>query len=167
MFETITSGLSGWWRSKTGRSPSSPQIYQKTFCMWNTPTEPLLNVGRWPQTSKKASHSPQNEVGKKIKIKRETKNLRGGSAPWGGSHEGGKVSAHSQKCPHQAGTRGAHQRGSFSQSLQRGTQQQVLGRQNRENLSQRSLPVNTSQPRTSLHACYSEGGWVVKLRLQD
>ena len=115
MFETITSGLSGWGRNKTGRSPSSPQIHQKNFCMWNTPIEHLLNVGRRPQTSRKARRSPQNEVGQKIKIKKETKNLKGESAPWGGSRGGGKVSAHFQKCLHQAETRGARQRGSFSQ----------------------------------------------------
>ena len=35
--------LSRWWRSKTWRSSSSPQIHQKYFCMWNnsyrTPTK--------------------------------------------------------------------------------------------------------------------------------
>ena len=160
MFETITSGLSGWRKSKTGRSPSPLQIYQKKFCMWNTPTEHLLNVGRWPQTSKKVSHSPQNEVGQKIKIKKETKNLRGGSASWGGSCEGGKVSVHSQKCPHQAGTRGAHQRGSFSQSPQRGTQQQVLGGQNRENLPQRSCQsALPSQELACTHATVRGAEW--------
>ena len=40
---------SRWWRSKTWRSLSSPQIYQKYIYMWNntyrTPTE------RWQKTS--------------------------------------------------------------------------------------------------------------------
>ena len=68
-----------------------------------------------PRLPKSHAHSPQNEVGQKIKIKKETKNFREESAPWGGSREGGKVSAHFQKCLCQAGTRGARQRGSFSQ----------------------------------------------------
>ena len=42
-------GPSRWQRSKTWRSPSSPQIHQKYIYMWNnshrTPTE------RWPKTS--------------------------------------------------------------------------------------------------------------------
>ena len=40
---------SRWWRSKTRRSPSSPQIHQKYIYMWNnsyrTPTE------HWQKTS--------------------------------------------------------------------------------------------------------------------
>ena len=160
MFETITSGLSGWWRSKTGRSPSSPQIYQKTFCMWNTPTEPRLNVGRWPQTSKKASHSPQNEVGQKIKIKRETKNLRGVSAPWGGSCEGGKVSAHSQKCPHQAGMRGARQR-EASHSLFRGEHSNkcLEGKTERIYHRDRCQSVLPSQELAGTHATVRGAEW--------
>ena len=42
-------GPSRWWRSKTWRSPSSPQIHQKYIYMWNssyrTPTE------RWQKTT--------------------------------------------------------------------------------------------------------------------
>ena len=38
-----------WWKSKTRRSPSSPQIHQKYIYMWNnsyrTPTE------RWQKTT--------------------------------------------------------------------------------------------------------------------
>ena len=40
------------------------------------PTEHILNTGRGLQTSKKASQFPQNEVGQKIKIKREAKDFR-------------------------------------------------------------------------------------------
>ena len=45
----IGGGASSWQKSKTQRSPSSPQIHQKYICMWNnsyrTPTE------RWQKTS--------------------------------------------------------------------------------------------------------------------
>ena len=40
------------------------------------PTEHILNTGKGLQTSKKASQFPQNEVGQKIKIKREAKDFR-------------------------------------------------------------------------------------------
>ena len=42
-------GASRWWKNKTRRSPSSPQIHQKYIYMWNnsyrSPTE------RWQKTS--------------------------------------------------------------------------------------------------------------------
>ena len=45
----IFRGASRWWKSKTWRSPSSPQTHQKYIYMWNsfyrTPTE------RWQKTS--------------------------------------------------------------------------------------------------------------------
>ena len=44
---------SRWWRSKTWRSPSTPQIHQTTSTCGTTPTEHLLNAGRRPQTSQK------------------------------------------------------------------------------------------------------------------
>ena len=120
MFETITSGLSGWRRSKTGRSPSPQQIHQKKFCMWNTPTEHLLNVDRWPQTSKNASHSPQNEVGQKIKIKKKRQRIW-----WGGCNPGVAV-VREEKSPHTLRNaltkqgRGELIRGEASHSLLRG-----------------------------------------------
>ena len=40
------------------------------------PTKHILNTGRGLKTSKKASQSPQNETGQKIKIKREAKDFR-------------------------------------------------------------------------------------------
>ena len=46
-----------------------PHKYIKnTSACGTTATEHLLNAGRRPQTSKKASYSPQNEGGQKIKI---------------------------------------------------------------------------------------------------
>lgn len=56
-----------------GRSPSTPQTYNKNLSACRiTPTEHLLNDGRGPQTSKKSSQS-QNEVGQKIKIEKKKK----------------------------------------------------------------------------------------------
>ena len=64
---------SRWWKSKTWRSPSSPQIHQNYIYMWNnsyrTPTE------RWQKNSDlpKARNSPCTWVGQKKKEKTETK----------------------------------------------------------------------------------------------
>ena len=51
-----------------------------------------LKASRWPQISKKANKSPQNEVGQKIKTKRETKGFWDGDLYPG--RKGGKFSAH-------------------------------------------------------------------------
>ena len=44
---------SRWWRTKTWRSPSSPQIHQKYIYMWNssyrTPTECWLKTSDFPK----------------------------------------------------------------------------------------------------------------------
>ena len=53
-----------------------------------------------------------------------------GSASWGGSCEGGKISVHYED-PSWAGIG----EGGGASEPQRGTEQQVLGRQNRENSS--------------------------------
>ena len=64
---------SRWQKSKTQRSPSSPQIHQKYIYMRNnsyrTPTE------RWQKTSDfpKARNPPRTWVGQKKKEKTETK----------------------------------------------------------------------------------------------
>ena len=61
MLKSLEDQPSRWQRSKTRRSPSSPQIHQKYIYMWNnsykTPTE------RWQKTSdfpkgKKHPHVP-------------------------------------------------------------------------------------------------------------
>ena len=68
---------SRWWRSKTWRSPSSPQIHQKYIYMRNssyrTPTE------HWQKTSDfpKARNSPRTWVGQKKKEKQRQKNRDG------------------------------------------------------------------------------------------
>ena len=62
-----------WRKSKTRRSPSSPQIHQKYIYMWNnpyrTPTE------RWQKTSDlpKGKKLPRTWVGQKKKEITETK----------------------------------------------------------------------------------------------
>ena len=57
-----------------------PNKYIKNSCACETaPTEHLLDAGRGSQTSKKANQSPQNEVGEKIKTKRETRDIRLGT----------------------------------------------------------------------------------------
>ena len=66
---------------------------RNTSTCGTTPTEHLLNAGRRPQTSQKVRNSPHTWVGQKKKEETETKN-RDGTAPVGGSCEGGKVSTH-------------------------------------------------------------------------
>ena len=72
-------GLSRWQRSKMGRSPSSPQIHQKYIGMWNnscrTPSE---HWQKTPVFQKGKPQSSQNEIGQKIRIKRETKGFQTG-----------------------------------------------------------------------------------------
>ena len=64
---------------------------RNTSTCGTTPTEPLLNAGRRPQTSQKAIKSPHNWEGQK---KKQRQRIGTGPAPVGGSCEGGKVSTH-------------------------------------------------------------------------
>ena len=85
---------SRWQRSKTWRSPSSPQIHQKHIYMWNnsyrTPTE------RWQKTSElpKGKKLPTYLGRAKGKRKNRDRRIGTGPAPVGGSRDGGKVSTH-------------------------------------------------------------------------
>ena len=87
-------GPSRWQRSKTWRSPSSPQTHQKYIYLWNnsyrTPTE------RWQKTSDlpKGKKLPTYLGRAKEKRKNRDKRIGTGPAPVGGSCEGGKVSTH-------------------------------------------------------------------------
>ena len=87
-------GASRWQKSKTRRSPSSPQTHQKDIYMWNnsyrTPTE------RWQKTSDlpKGKKLPTYLSRAKEKRKNRDKRIAKGPAPVGGSCEGGKVSTH-------------------------------------------------------------------------
>lgn len=58
-------------------------MHQELIYLWKTPTEHLLDTGRVLKTSKKANQPPQNEVGQKIMIKMETKNLGMGTLTLG------------------------------------------------------------------------------------
>ena len=87
-------GASRWWRSKTWRSPSSPQIHQKYIYMWNssyrTPTEHWQKTSDLPKGKK-----PPTYLGRaKEKRKKQRQRIGTGPAPVGGSCEGGKVSTH-------------------------------------------------------------------------
>ena len=112
------------------------------------PTEYLLNIGRRPQTSKKASQSTQNEVGQKIKIKKNYRFQDGDLHPRKGVMK-------EEKFPH---THAQGQGGALEPW--KGMPLQVPGRQNGEKPPQRSLFNSTSQPRKSLHsrACLREWG---------
>ena len=85
---------SRWRRSKTWRSPTSPQIHQKYIYMWNnsyrTPTE------RWQKTSDFPKGKKLPTYLDRAKEKRENRGKRIGMGPasLGGSYEGGKVSTH-------------------------------------------------------------------------
>ena len=80
--------------SKTRRSPSSPQIYQKYIYMWNnsyrTPTECWQNTSDLPKGNK----LPMYLGTAKEKRKNRDKRIGTGPEPLGGSCEGGKVSTH-------------------------------------------------------------------------
>ena len=85
--------------------------------------------------------------------------MRWGLSLQGGSHEEGKASPR--------GTPSGQRQGAALEP-QRGTQKQVIRKQNGENLSLRQLPNSTTQSRISLHTSCSEwnGRWVRRLRLR-
>ena len=87
-------GASRWWRNKTWRSPSSPQIHQKYIYMWNNSYRTLTEC--WQKTSdlQKGKKLPTYLGRAKEKRKNRDKRIGTGPAPVGGSREGGKVSAH-------------------------------------------------------------------------
>ena len=87
-------GPSRWQRSKTWRSPSSPQIHQKYIYMWNnsyrTPTECWQKTSGFPKGKKLPTY-----LGR-AKEERKNRHKRTGTGPalLQGSCEGGKVSTH-------------------------------------------------------------------------
>ena len=87
-------GASRWWKSKTQRSPSSPQIHQKYIYMWNssyrTPTECRQKTSDFPKGKKFPTYLGRARE----KRKNRDKGIGTGPAPVGGSCEGGKVSTH-------------------------------------------------------------------------
>ena len=83
-----------WRKSKTRRSPSSPQVYQKYIYTWNcsyrTPTECWQKTSDLPKGKKLPTYLGRaNE-----KRKNRDKRIGMGPAPVGGSCEGRKVSTH-------------------------------------------------------------------------
>ena len=88
----LRGGTSRWWKSKTWRSPSSPQIHQKYIYMWNnsyrTPTE------LWQKMSDLLKGKKLPTYLGRAKEKNREKRIGMGPAPVGGSCEGGKVSTH-------------------------------------------------------------------------
>ena len=85
---------SRWWRSKTWRSPSSPQIHQTYIYLWNnsyrTPTERCQKTSDLPKGKKLPPYLGRA----KEKRKNRDKRIGTGPAPVGGSCEGGNVSIH-------------------------------------------------------------------------
>lgn len=65
-----------------GRPLSPSKIYIKiSSARGANPTEQILNAGGGPQMSRKANQSPRNEIGQRIKTKRETQDLGMGTCP--------------------------------------------------------------------------------------
>ena len=85
---------SRWQRSKTWRSPSSPQTHQKYIYMWNNsyraPTERWQKTSDFPKGKKLLTYLGRT----KEKRKYRDKGIGMGPAPVRGSCEGGKVSTH-------------------------------------------------------------------------
>ena len=85
-----------WWRNRTGRPLSPPQIHREIICtlskFYKTTSE------HWWRTSGTQKGSPlsSKEVGQNIKDKKRDKRVRDGDPSWGGSHEGGEVSKHQE-----------------------------------------------------------------------
>ena len=118
---------SRWWRSKTWRSPSSPQIHQKYIYMWNnsyrTPTECWQKTSDFPKGKK----LPMYLGRAKEKRKNRDKRIGTGPAPQGGRCEGG--SFHTLGRPFTGGDGGG--RGEALQPRRRAQQQGCRG-QSRE-----------------------------------
>ena len=87
-------GPSRWQRSRTWRSPSSPQIHQTYSYMWNnsyrTPTECWQKTSDFPKGKKLLTYLGRA----KEKTKNRDKSIGMGPASLGGNCEGGKLSTH-------------------------------------------------------------------------
>ena len=81
----VLEGPSRRWRSKTWRSPSSPQIHQKYIYTWNssyrTPTECWQKTSDFPKGKKIPTYLGRA----KEKRKSETKEQGWGLHPWEGA----------------------------------------------------------------------------------
>jgi len=66
-------GPARWWRNRTGRPPSPPQIYQKIICMWNNSHITSEHWQRTPDFQKNKPISSESSRAKNKDKKRETK----------------------------------------------------------------------------------------------
>ena len=76
----LGAGPPRWQRSKTRRSPSSPQIHQKYIYMWNnsyrTPTECWQKTSDFPKGKKLPTYLVRAKEKRKTRDKRKKKNQR-------------------------------------------------------------------------------------------
>ena len=126
-----------------------PNKYIRNTSTCGTTTEHLLNAGRRPQTFQKARNSPHTWVGQKKKEKNRDKRIGTGTAPVGGSCEGGKVSTH-YGAPSLAETGGSRW-GSFG-AMEESTATGVQRAKRRDSRTEdRSRPALTSPRGLSAH----------------
>ena len=74
-----------WWRNRTGRPLSPPQIHQRTFERGVNSTKQLLNASRGHQAPRKVAHCLRKDVGKNITDKKRDNGGRDGAPSWEGS----------------------------------------------------------------------------------
>ena len=154
-------GPSRWQRSKTWRSPSSPQIHQKYIYMWNnsyrTPTECWQKTSDFPKGKKIPTYLSRA----KEKRKNRDKRIGMGPAPLGGSWEGGKVSSHQETRQRLGWRRGKLQShgGECSNKGAEGKAERFLHRG--------SVMTSTHQPERLVCSPSRAGGcWELRLGLQ-
>ena len=137
---------SGWRRSKTWRSPSSPQVHQKYIYTWNnsyrTPTECWQKTSDFPNGKKLPSYLGRAKEKRKNRDKRKEM----APAPLGRSYKGGKVST-PYETPSLAETAGGW--GKASEPWRR-AQQQGCGGQSGEIPTQR---IGADQHSPAQEAC--------------
>ena len=86
----------GWWRNRTGRPLSPPQIHQKNI--WTLSKFHKTTSECWKRTSgtQKSNPTLQKEVGKNIKDKKRDKRGRDGAPSQEGSLKNREVSKHQE-----------------------------------------------------------------------
>ena len=80
-----------WWRNRTGRPLSPPQIHQKII--WMLSNFHKTTSEYWQSTLGTQKGRPFSSKGGRTKYKRQRdKRIKDGNLSWGGSREGGEVS---------------------------------------------------------------------------
>ena len=74
-----------WWRNRTGRPLSPPQIHRKIIWTLSKLHKQLLIASRGHQTPRKTVHCLWNEVGQNIKDKKRDNRVRDGGLSQEGS----------------------------------------------------------------------------------